>query len=400
MTDVSEYVNLPPTMYIHEYQSKRLLQSYDIPIPRSEVFTQGDNVEKFVASFGGESWIVKAQVHAGGRGKAGGIVWANTKEELKHQINTLMGTNLVTKQTGPEGLPINTLLVEKPAKISREIYLSLLVDRGNKKITALVSAEGGVNIEKVAAKTPEKISTVSIHLSTGVQGFHCRLLTQKLNLNKEQYKQFAHILKQMYALFRDKDASLIEINPLIITEEESLLALDAKINFDDNALFRHKVIADQRDASQENPMELKAKQHDLNYVKLDGSIGCVVNGAGLAMATMALIKHHGGEPANFLDVGGNTDAERVTHAFNLLLDDPNVKSIFVNIFGGIVRCDIIAQGVLQALTETELSIPVIVLLQGTNAKKGKKILKDQHQLLFPVSNLTEGAELVIKKTQA
>lgn len=387
-------------MYIHEYQSKRLLQLYDIPIPRSEVFTQGDNVEKFVANFGGESWIVKAQVHAGGRGKAGGILWVNTKEELKQQINALMGTNLVTKQTGPEGLPINTLLVEKPAKIAREIYVSMLIDRGTKKITALTSAEGGINIEEIAATSPEKITSVSIFKSTGVQGYHCRLLARGLKLDKQQFKQFAHTLKQMYTLFLEKDASVVEINPLIVTEEGKLLALDAKINFDDNALFRHKVIADQRDASQENPMELKAKQHDLNYVKLDGSIGCVVNGAGLAMATMDLITHHGGEPANFLDVGGNTTEERVTHAFNLLIEDPSVKSIFVNIFGGIVRCDIIAQGVLQALKETELTIPVIVLLQGTNAKKGKKLLKDQHKLLFPVGTLTKGAVLAIEKAQA
>ena len=387
-------------MYIHEYQSKRLLQSYDIPVPRSEVFTQGDSIEKFVANFGGESWIVKAQVHAGGRGKAGGILWANTKDELKQQINALMGTCRVTKQTGADGLPINTLLVEKPAKIAREIYVSLLIDRSTKKVTALASAEGGVNIEEIAATSPDKISSVDIHRSTGVQGYHCRLLAQNLDFDKSQFKQFAHIVKQMYTLFLEKDASLIEINPLIVTEEETLLALDAKINFDDNALFRHKVIADLRDASQENPMELKAKQHDLNYVKLDGNIGCVVNGAGLAMATMDLIKHHGGEPANFLDVGGNTDEERVTHAFNLLTEDPSVKSIFVNIFGGIVRCDIIAQGVLQALKETELTLPVIVLLQGTNAKKGKKILKDQHKLLFPVSNLTKGATLAIEKAKA
>ena len=386
-------------MYIHEYQSKRLLQTYDIPVPRSEVFTQGDSIEKFVANFGGESWIIKAQVHAGGRGKAGGILWVNTKDELKQQINALMGTRLVTKQTGADGLPINTLLVEKPAKIAREIYLSLLIDRSSKKVTALASAEGGVNIEEIAASSPEKISSVDIHRSTGVQGYHCRLLAQNLQFNKPQSKQFAHIVKQMYALFLEKDASLIEINPLIVTEEESLLALDAKINFDDNALFRHKVIADLRDASQENPMELKAKQHDLNYVKLDGNIGCVVNGAGLAMATMDLIKHHGGEPANFLDVGGNTDEERVTQAFNLLTEDPSVTSIFVNIFGGIVRCDVIAQGVLKALKETELTLPVIVLLQGTNAKKGKDILKDQHELLFPVDNLTEGAMLAVAKAQ-
>ena len=387
-------------MYIHEYQSKRLLQSYDIPIPRSEVFTQGDSIEKFVANFGGESWIVKAQVHAGGRGKAGGILWVNTKEELKQQINALMGTQLVTKQTGPEGLPINTLLVEKPANIVREIYLSLLVDRSAKTITALTSAEGGINIEESAANAPEKIASVSIHRSTGVQGYHCRLLAQQLKFNKAQFKQFTHIVSQMYALLLDKDASLIEINPLIVTDDESLLALDAKINFDDNALFRHKNIADLRDASQENPMELKAKQHDLNYVKLDGTIGCVVNGAGLAMATMDLIKHHGGEPANFLDVGGNTDAERVTHAFNLLTEDPSVTSIFVNIFGGIVRCDVIAQGVLQAIQKTELTIPVVVLLQGTNADQGKELLKGQHPLLFPVSNLTDGAMTAIEKAKA
>ncbi|MFK8027364.1 MAG: ADP-forming succinate--CoA ligase subunit beta, partial [Gammaproteobacteria bacterium] len=342
-------------MYIHEYQSKRLLHSYKIPVPRSEIFTQGDSIEKFVSNFGGESWIVKAQVHAGGRGKAGGILWAHTKEELKLQIDTLMGTTLVTKQTDAAGLPINTLLVEKPANIKREIYLSLLVDRASKKITAIASAEGGINIEEIAEASPEKISSVNIHKTSGVQGYHCRLLSQNLNLNKDQFKQFSHILRQMYALFLDSDASLIEINPLIISDDESLLVLDAKMNFDDNALFRHKKIALLKDTSQENPIELKAKQHDLNYVKLDGSIGCIVNGAGLAMATMDLIKHNGGSPANFLDVGGNTTAQRVTQAFNLLIDNESVRSIFVNIFGGIVRCDIIAEGILQALEETELT---------------------------------------------
>ena len=387
-------------MYIHEYQSKGLLQTYDIPIPRSEVFTQGDSVEKFVANFGGESWIIKAQVHAGGRGKAGGIQWAHTKEELIQHINNLMGAQLTTKQTGPEGLPVNTLLVEKPAEIEREMYISLLIDRATRKVTALTSAAGGVNIEEVAANTPEKIASVSIHHTTGVQGYHCRLLAQQLNLSKPQLKEFSHILRQMYALFLDQDASLIEINPLIINEDDSLMALDAKINFDDNALFRHKNISALRDASQENPIELKAKQHDLNYVKLNGTIGCVVNGAGLAMATMDLIQHHGGIPANFLDVGGNTNEERVKNAFNLLLDDENVQSIFVNIFGGIVRCDIIAQGVLQALQETELTVPVIVLLQGTNAEKGKAILNGQHQLIIPVSNLTEGAKLSVEKARS
>ena len=387
-------------MYIHEYQSKRLLNTYQIPVPRSEVFTQGDSIEKFATNFGGESWIVKAQVHAGGRGKAGGILWAHTKDELQQQINTLMGTSLVTKQTDAAGLPINTLLVEKPATIQRELYISLLIDRATKSVTAITSAEGGVNIEEVAAKSPEKITSVSIHRTSGVQGYHCRLLAQALDLNKDQFKQFSHILRQMYELFLDSDASLIEINPLIVCEDESLLALDAKMNFDDNALFRHKKIAALRDATQENPIELKAKQHDLNYVKLDGSIGCIVNGAGLAMATMDLIKYHGGEPANFLDVGGNTTAERVTEAFNLLTEDKSVRSIFVNIFGGIVRCDVIANGVLQALQAAELTLPVVVLLQGTNAEQGKQILKDQHELITAVSELTEGAQLAIAKAQS
>ncbi|MFK7794748.1 MAG: ADP-forming succinate--CoA ligase subunit beta [Gammaproteobacteria bacterium] len=387
-------------MYIHEYQSKRLLHTYEIPVPRSEVFTQGDSIEKFVANFGGESWIVKAQVHAGGRGKAGGILWTHTKEELKQQIDKLMGTRLVTKQTDADGLPIQTLLVEKPANIKREIYLGLLVDRASKKITAIASAEGGINIEEVAETSPEKIASVNIHKTSGVQGYHCRLLAQDLSLNKAQFKQFSHILKQVYTLFLDSDASLIEINPLIVAEDESLLALDAKMNFDDNALFRHKKIASLKDTSQENPIELKAKQHDLNYVKLDGSIGCIVNGAGLAMATMDLIKHNGGEPANFLDVGGNTTAQRVTQAFNLLIDDESVRSIFVNIFGGIVRCDVIAEGILQALEETELTLPVVVLLQGTNAEQGKEILKDKHKLITAVSELTEGAKLAIEKAGA
>jgi succinyl-CoA synthetase beta subunit len=387
-------------VYIHEYQSKRLLHRYKIPVPRSEVFTQGDSIEKFVANFGGESWIVKAQVHAGGRGKAGGILWTHNKEELKQQIDKLMGTRLVTNQTDAVGLPITTLLVEKPANIKREIYLSLLVDRASKKITAIASAEGGVNIEEVAETSPDKISSVNIHKTSGVQGYHCRILAQSLHLNKDQFKQFSHILKQMYALFLESDASLIEINPLIIAEDDSLLALDAKMNFDDNALFRHNEISSLKDTSQENPIELKAKQHDLNYVKLEGSIGCIVNGAGLAMATMDLIKHNGGEPANFLDVGGNTTAQRVTQAFNLLIGDESVKSIFVNIFGGIVRCDVIAEGILQALDETELTLPVVVLLQGTNAEKGKEILKNKHTLITAVSDLTEGAKLAIEKAEA
>ena len=384
-------------MYIHEYQSKRLLKTYRIPVPRSEVFTRGDSIEKFVANFGAQAWIVKAQIHAGGRAKAGGILWAHTKKQLKAQINALMGATLVTQQSGRQGLPVNTLLVEKPASIKRELYVSLLVDRGAKKIAAITCPQGGVNIEQIAQRCPEKINSVNIHNTSGAQDYHCRLLAQNLDLSKVQFSQFSHILRQMYALFVDSDAALIEINPLIITDNDELLALDAKINFDDNALFRHKKIASLRDASQEDPLELKAKQHDLNYVKLSGEVGCIVNGAGLAMATMDLIKHHGGAPANFLDVGGNTTAERVSQAFSLLTDDGNVRSIFVNIFGGIVRCDIIAQGILQALQASELTIPVVVLLQGTHAEQGKNILKDQHALISTVSHLAEGARLAIQK---
>ena len=386
-------------MYIHEYQSKQLLSTYQIPVPYSVVFTRQDNIENFITSHGDDSWIIKAQVHAGGRGLAGGIQWANSQDELKNHITALMGRSLVTKQTGPAGLPVNVLLIEKPAEIKRELYLSLLVDRSSKSITAIASSEGGVNIEDVAAKDPDKITSVCIHKTSGVQGYHCRRLAQILNLNKDQFREFSHILKQMYQLFLDNDAALIEINPLIVAEDDSLLALDAKLNFDDNALYRHKNISDLQDPSQENPIELKAKQHDLNYVKLDGTIGCIVNGAGLAMATMDLIKHHGGSPANFLDVGGNTTAERVTEAFNLLIKDENVQAIFVNIFGGIVRCDIIASGILQALEQTELTLPIIVLLQGTNSKKAGEMLRNQHELIFPVSTLKEGAELAIKKAQ-
>lgn len=386
-------------MYIHEYQSKQLLSNYQIPVPQSVVFSQNDNLENFLDSFGSESWIIKAQIHAGGRGLAGGIQWAQNRDELAHHINNLIGSSLVTKQTGPAGLPVNTLLIEKPANIKRELYLSLLVDRAAKCITAIASSAGGVNIEEVAENDPDKITSVNIYKTSGLQGYHCRRLAQNLELSKSQFREFSQILEQMYQLFLDNDASLIEINPLIVTEEDSLLALDAKINFDDNALFRHKDIAELQDTTQENPIELKAKQHDLSYVKLDGTIGCIVNGAGLAMATMDLIKHHGGHPANFLDVGGNTTAERVTEAFNLLIADESVQSIFVNIFGGIVRCDTIASGILQALEETELSLPVVVLLQGTNAKKANEMLHNQHGLIFPVTHLTEGAQLSIEKAQ-
>ena len=386
-------------MYIHEYQSKQLLKTYKIPVPDSVVFTLQENIEKFLDSLVHQSWIIKAQIHAGGRGLAGGIQWANSRSELKTHINRLMGSSLVTKQTGPMGLPVNVLLLEKPAKIKHEMYLSLLVDRSSKCITAISASEGGVNIEDVAATEPDKITSVCIHKSSGLQGYHCRRLAHNLDLSKKQFKEFSHILKQMYQCFLDNDAALIEINPLITTEEDSLLALDAKINFDDNALFRHKNIYDLQDSTQENAIELRAKQHDLNYVKLDGSIGCIVNGAGLAMATMDLIKHHGGNPANFLDVGGNTTTERVAEAFNLLLADESVQSIFVNIFGGIVRCDVIASGILQVLEETELNLPVIILLQGTNSEKAQEMLHKQHSLILPVTNLTEGALLAISKSK-
>lgn len=378
-------------MHIHEYQAKSLFACHGIPILASHLVVVGDDIESVCASIEKRAWIAKAQVHAGGRGKAGGVVRVDDPSELASVVTKMLGTSLVTKQTGEMGLPVNSILLEEVIEIEREIYLALLVDRGSKQIAIIASAEGGMDIEQVAQKTPEKIVTHFIHPATGLQLNQIRNIGYALKLEKNQHSQLQEILFNLYHLFVSNDCSLVEINPLIVDANGNLIALDAKINIDDNALHRQQDIQEFRDISQENISEAHAEKLGLNYIKLDGNIGCIVNGAGLAMATMDLVKHHGGEPANFLDVGGGATQSKVAEAFKLVLSDDNVKSIFVNIFGGIVRCDLIAQGILDAIQEVELSIPVTVLLQGTNAAEGKKLLENQSAKIIPVSTLTEGA---------
>ena len=378
-------------MNIHEYQAKALFASRGIPVLASHLIQQGDDVVSICKTIDKKAWIVKAQVHAGGRGKGGGIVKIDDPSQLKSVVTKMLGTKLVTKQTGATGLPINAVLLEEIIGIEREIYLALLVDRDSKKIAIIASAEGGMDIEQVALKTPEKIITQYIHPAAGIQSNQIRSIGYALQLKKDQIKQLHEILVKLYKLFLSNDCSLVEINPLIVDKNNNLVALDAKINFDSNALYRQAEIEKLRDVSQEEKSEADAKELGLNYVKLDGNIGCIVNGAGLAMATMDLVKHHGGEPANFLDVGGGTTQGKVSQAFKLVLSAPNVNSIFVNIFGGIVRCDLIAQGILDAIKEVELQTPVTVLLQGTNAEEGKALLENQSAEIFPVSTLTEGA---------
>lgn len=378
-------------MHIHEYQAKSLFACYGIPILASHLVAIGDDIESVCASIEKRAWIAKAQIHAGGRGKAGGVVRVDDPSELTSVVTNLLGTILVTKQTGETGLPVNSILLEEIIEIEREIYLAVLVDRGSKKIAIIASAEGGMDIEQVAQNTPEKIVTHFIHPATGLQSNQIRSIGYALKLEKPQHSQLQEILFNLYNLFVSNDCSLVEINPLIVDVNGNLIALDAKINIDDNALYRQKDIQEFRDVSQENISEAHAKKLGLSYIRLDGNIGCIVNGAGLAMATMDLVKHHGGEPANFLDVGGDATQSKVAEAFKLVSSDNNVRSIFVNIFGGMVRCDLIAQGILDAIQEVELKVPVTVLLQGTNAAEGKKLLKNQSAKIIPANSLSEGA---------
>ena len=382
-------------MNIHEYQAKALFRDYSIPILPSHVIRRGYDIQSICKAIGDQAWVVKAQVHAGGRGKAGGVVIVKDAKQLLPTVTKMLEETLVTKQTNEAGLPVNTVLIEELTSIEREIYLAMLVDRESKKVAIITSAEGGVDIEQVAEQTPEKILTHYIHPAAGLQPNQVRDIGYALQLEKTQIEQLATFLQNLFKLFLENDCSLVEINPLIINDEGSLVALDAKINLDDNALYRHEKLQELYDASQQNKTEATAKELGLNYIKLDGNIGCIVNGAGLAMATMDLVKHHGGEPANFLDVGGGTTQEKVAEAFKLVSSDGSVRSIFVNIFGGIVRCDLIAQGILDALDEITLSIPVIILLQGTNAGEGKKLLKSKSTNIIPVENLTDGAQQAI-----
>jgi succinyl-CoA synthetase beta subunit len=383
-------------MNLHEYQSKELFAQYAIPIPRGEVADSPDSAVAAAQALGGSLWVVKAQIHAGGRGKAGGVKVVKDLEAVRAAAKAMLGTTLVTHQTGPEGLPVHQVYVEVGSKIAREIYLSLVLNRDASRLAFVASAAGGMDIEEVAAHSPEKIIRVSVNPTSGLQDFQCRQLAFGLDFKGVQIAQFGKIAHAIYELYLQRDASLVEVNPLIVTADGDLLALDAKINIEDNALFRHKDLAAWRDTSQEDPMERKAAEHDLNYVSLDGNIACMVNGAGLAMATMDLIQLHGGKPANFLDVGGGATKERVAAAFKLILSNPKVSAILINIFGGIVRCDIIAEGIISAVREVGVSLPVIVRLEGTNAPLARQMLASSGLAITPASDLTDAAVKAVR----
>ncbi|MGH8369754.1 MAG: ADP-forming succinate--CoA ligase subunit beta [Gammaproteobacteria bacterium] len=383
-------------MNLHEYQAKQLFSEYGIPVPNGRPATSAAEAVQAASRLGGSLWVVKAQVHAGGRGKAGGVKLCRSIDEVKTAAEGMLGRQLVTHQTGPEGLPIKTLLVESGSDIARELYLSVLVDRSREQVVFMASAAGGMDIEEVAAKTPEKIFRVWIHPAAGIQSYQVRELAFGLGItDKAQQATFSKIVKGMYHIFMERDASLLEVNPLIVTTDGRVLALDAKVNIDDNALYRQEKLAAMRDASQEDARESEAREHDLNYVSLDGNIACMVNGAGLAMATMDIIKLHGGAPANFLDVGGGATTERVTAAFKLILSNSAVKAILVNIFGGIVRCDLIAEGIIEAVKQVGVSVPVVVRLEGTNVEKGKALLAKSGLAITPANDLTDAAKKVV-----
>ncbi len=382
-------------MNLHEYQSKKLFADYSIPVPQDIAVHSPEEAARAAKELGGSLWVVNAQVHAGGRGKAGGVKLVRSPEEARDMTKTMLGSQIVTHQTTADGLPVNVVLVEQGTEIERELYLSVLVDRGRERVVFMASAAGGMDIEAVAAETPEKILKVAVNPATGLMGFQARQIGFGLGLDKRQVRQFTRIAAALYSLFIEKDASLVEVNPLIVTGSGDLLALDAKINIEDNALFRHPSLVDLRDPSQEDEMENQASAHDLNYVSLDGNIACMVNGAGLAMATMDLIKLHGGEPANFLDVGGGATKDRVSEAFKLVLSNSNVEAILVNIFGGIVRCDLIAEGIIAAVKEVGVSVPVVVRLEGTNVDKGRQLLADSGLAITPAVDLTDAAKKVV-----
>lgn len=387
-------------MNLHEYQAKELFRAYGVPTPRGLTATTTDEAVDAAKELGGDIAVVKAQVHAGGRGKAGGVKVAKSMEEVKQYANDMLGNTLTTYQSGGIALPIHTVLIEEGLDIENELYLSALVDRETRTITFIGSSEGGMDIEEVADKTPEKIITVSVDPAAGFQPYVGRRMGFAMGLDKQQTSQLVKVMNGLYNLFLAKDIALVEINPLIVTAEGNLLALDGKVGVDENALYRHPDLADMRDLTQEDERESEAAEHELNYVALDGDIGCMVNGAGLAMATMDIVKLHGGNPANFLDVGGGATAERVTQAFKLILSSDKVKAIFVNIFGGIVRCDLIAEGVIAAAKEVGLTVPVVVRLQGTNVEKGREMIQQSGLNIEAEENLTEAAKKVVAAAKA
>lgn len=383
-------------MNIHEHQAKELLGSFGVPVPKGKAVYSAEEARAAAEELGGPVWVVKAQIHAGGRGKGGGVKVVRSVDEVVAEFERMMGMTLVTHQTGPEGKLVQRVYIEEGSAIARELYLSALVDRATSRISFIVSTEGGMDIEEVAASTPEKILTLDIDPAMGYQPFHGRKVASELGLSGAQVKQCVKLMGAIYDCFVQKDASLLEINPLVITEAGDLVCLDAKMNFDTNGLYRQPEIMSFRDLSEEDPAEVVASEHELNYVKLDGTIGCMVNGAGLAMATMDIIKLYGAEPANFLDVGGSATKERVTEAFKIILSDKNVEGILVNIFGGIMRCDIIADGVIAAARTLDLNVPLVVRLEGTNVELGKQMMAESGLAIIPADNLADAAKKVVE----
>jgi succinyl-CoA synthetase beta subunit len=382
-------------MNIHEYQAKALLRDYGVGVLSGQVAYTPEEAEATARALGGPRWVVKAQIHAGGRGKGGGVKLARSVEEVRQLADRMLGMTLITHQTGPEGRQVRRVYVEDGCEIARELYLAALIDRAASRLTLMASTEGGVDIEEVAAKTPEKIIKVAIDPAIGFQPFHGRQIAFALGLDGRQVSKAVTFMGGVCRAFAELDASLIEINPLVVTEDGDLVALDAKMNFDGNALYRQPKVVQLRDLDEEDPHEIEASRHELNYIKLDGNIGCMVNGAGLAMATMDIIKLHGGAPANFLDVGGGANKERVTAAFKLLLSDPKVEGVLVNIFGGIMRCDVIAEGIVAAAREVNIGVPLVVRLEGTNVELGKQILDDSGLAITAASDLADAAEKVV-----
>lgn len=386
-------------MNLHEFQAKQLFNRYGIPTPHGQAVTSGSQARQAAEQLGGDRWVVKAQVHTGGRGKAGGVKVVDTLDGVADAAYDMLGQRLITHQTTAEGLPINQILVEQPSDIQRELYLAVLVDRVSQRVVFMISAQGGMDIEAVAEETPEAILNLFVDPVVGLQPYQCRCAGFFLELTGNAFKQLQVVMQGLYRLFIESDANLVEINPLVVTGQGDLLAVDAKLNLDDNGLFRHAELAAMFDPTQEDEAEVVAKQYGLNYISLDGEVACMVNGAGLAMATMDLIQKEGGQPANFLDVGGGTTADRVAEAFKLILSDKKVKSILVNIFGGIVRCNLIAEGIIQAAKEVGLTLPVIVRLEGTNAELGRELLANSGMNLRVAQDLTDAARQAVAAAQ-
>lgn len=385
-------------MNLHEYQAKQLFSHYGIPVPAGKAAFNVSEAAAIAKELGGSGWVVKAQIHAGGRGQAGGVKVVRNSEELQKVTLAMLGTRLATKQTVRQGLPVNSVIVETLCETARELYIGAIIDRARQRIVIMASEAGGMGIEEVAASNPDSIVSIAIDPIIGFMPYQARYMGFKLGLTAEQVNDFQKILSGLYRLFIENDASLVEINPLVVTKEGQLLAMDAKINIDDNALYRQPALVALRDASQEDDKENIAQQYGLNYISLEGNIGCMVNGAGLAMATMDLIKLHGGEPANFLDVGGGTTAEKVAEAFKLILSDKKVKAVLVNIFGGIVRCDLIAEGIIKAVQEVGVTIPVVARLEGTNVEQGRALLADSGLAITTADSLTDAAQKVVRST--